>query len=44
VSAVLAAALMTRWRASSRIAAVVLWVLTGAWFSGYALVAYHFAI
>ena len=44
VSAVLAAALMTRWRASSRVAALLLWVLTGAWFSGYALVAYHFAI
>ena len=44
VTAVLAGAGMTRWRASSRIAVLLLWILTGAWFSGYALVAYHFAI
>ena len=44
VTAVLVAAGMTRWRSSSRIAVLLLWVLTGAWFSGYALVGYHFAI
>ena len=44
VTAVLAAAGMTRWRSSSRIAVLLLWVLTGAWFSGYALAKNHFAI
>jgi MFS family permease len=44
VSAVLAAVGMARWRGSSRVAVLLVWILAGAWFSGYALVAYHFAI
>jgi hypothetical protein len=44
VTAVLAAVRMAEWRASSRLAVLVVWVVTGAWFSAYALVAYHYAI
>ncbi len=44
VAAVLAAARMSGWRASSRVAALLVWVLTGAWFSAFALVAYRYAI
>jgi hypothetical protein len=35
---------MARWRASSRVAVLLVWVLAGAWFSAYALVGYHYAI
>jgi hypothetical protein len=44
VTALLAAGGMAGWRASSRVAVLLVWVLTGAWFSAYALVGYHYAI
>ena len=44
VAAALAAVRMTGWRASSRLAVLVVWVGTGAWFSAFALVAYRYAI